>query len=214
MKLTKYGHACVFLESDKGMRLVVDPGNLTELPDDLSNIETVVITHTHGDHTDAGNIAKIVAANPDVIVYANPETLEALAAVEFNSIAVDTDMGFDFDDAEVSLYFLDHAVVWQNAPCNNLAIKVGDFFYYPGDSFHVIPDHVQVIGVPIVAPWSKLSESIQFVHDINCDQIFPTHNGILNDAGHGIYNGALDNFTKESGKKLTLLKNGESIATK
>jgi L-ascorbate metabolism protein UlaG (beta-lactamase superfamily) len=213
MKLTKYGHACVILESN-GNKLIIDAGGFTELPTGINGVVAVVYTHMHGDHVSPENLHKIVAASPDATVYINPETLDVIKDVACNKIAVDADTQVRVADFDLSLYFIDHATIWQSAPCKNLAVKVGDFFYYPGDTFHVIPDHVQVVGVPVSAPWLKLSEAIQFVHDVNCDKIFPTHNGILNDAGHGAHNWGLGNFTKESGKELILLQNGESISDK
>ncbi len=50
MKLTKYEHACVFLENDDGDKVVIDPGIFTNLPGDLSRIVAIVITHEHPDH--------------------------------------------------------------------------------------------------------------------------------------------------------------------
>ncbi len=211
MKLTKYGHACAIIENDEGNKVVIDAGEWTELPEDLNNIEAVVCTHVHGDHTSAENVQKILNANPNVVVYANSESMEVLADVACKKVVVDSDKVEQVSGYELSLYFLDHAIIWQNSPCRNLAVKVNDFYYYPGDSFHIIEEPVEIAGVPVSAPWLKMSEAIQFVYDVKAEKVTPTHNGILNDNGHMIVHNWLNNIIADTGKKLLLLKNGESI---
>lgn len=129
MKLTKYGHACVFIENDEVNKVVIDSGEWTELPEDLSNIVAVVCTHVHGDHTSAENVQKIVDANPEVVVYANSESMTVLESVNCKKIVVDSDKLENVGDFELSLYVLDHAAIWKNSPCKNLAVKVNDFYY-------------------------------------------------------------------------------------
>jgi L-ascorbate metabolism protein UlaG (beta-lactamase superfamily) len=211
MKLTKYGHACVLIENDEGKKVVIDAGEWTELPEDLNNILVVVCTHVHGDHTDARNVLKIVDANPGVVVYANSESMEVLADVECKKVVVDSNALEQIAGFELSFYALDHAVIWQNSPCRNLAMKVNDFYYYPGDSFHIIDEPVEIAGVPVSAPWLKMSEAIQFVYDVKSKKVIPTHNGILNDNGHMIAHNWLNNIIADTGKELVLLKNSESI---
>lgn len=210
MKLTKYGHACVFVENDEGNKVVIDAGEWTELPTDLGNIVAVVCTHVHGDHTSAQNVQKIIDANHDTIVYANSESMQALENVSCKKVIVDNDVIEQVGDFKISLYALDHAVIWQNSPCKNLAVKVNDYYYYPGDSFHIINDPVEIAGVPVSAPWLKMSEAIQFVYDVKAQKVIPTHNGILNDNGHMIVHNWLNNIITDTGKELVLLKNNES----
>ena len=210
MKLTKYGHACIFIEHS-GKKLVIDPGAFTELPQDLSNVVAVVYTHMHGDHVDSGNLDLLVKANKDLTVYAEAETMSELAGVECNKVVIDKTQDITVDDFELSLYYIDHAVIWKTSPCKNLAVKVNDFYYYPGDTFHVIDQQVQIAGVPVSAPWLKLTEAIQFVHDVKANKVIPTHNGLMNDAGHMVAHSVLSNFTKESGKELVVLKDKDEI---
>jgi len=211
MKLTKYGHACVFIEKD-GKNLVIDPGAFTDLPKYLSNVVAVVYTHSHGDHVDSGNLDLLVKANKDITVYAESETMAELAGIDCNKVIVDESITVEVGGFELSLYYIDHAIIWKNSPCKNLAVLVDDFYYYPGDSFYIIDKPAKIAGVPVSAPWLKLTDAIQFVHDVKADKAMPTHNGLMNDAGHMVAHNVLGNFTKESGKELVLIANGESIA--
>jgi L-ascorbate metabolism protein UlaG (beta-lactamase superfamily) len=210
MKLTKYGHACVEIEKE-GNKLFIDPGAFTELPEDISGVVAVVYTHMHGDHVDSGNLDLLVQQNKELTVYAEAETMAELAGITCNKVVIDTSQTIQVGGFELSLYYVDHAVIWKNSPCKNLAVLVDDFYYYPGDTFHIIEKHAQVAGVPVSAPWLKLTEAIQFMHDVNAQKVMPTHNGLMNEVGHTITHNVLGNFTKESGKELLLLQNGTSI---
>lgn len=214
MKLTKYGHACVFIENEAKEILVIDPGEWTEMPEDLGGIVAVVCTHVHGDHTDATNIQKIVTANPNVTIYANAESMATLSDVGCRKIEVDSDTDVNVSNYHIKMYALEHAAIWKTSPCKNLAVKVNDFYYYPGDSFYVIDEPVEVAGVPVSAPWLKMSEAIQFMYDVKAAQVMPTHNGLLNDIGHMLAHNWLKNTIGDTSKTLLLLKNNESYTTK
>ena len=209
MKLTKYGHACVFIEKD-GKKLVIDPGAFTLLPQDISNVVAVVYTHSHGDHVDSGNLDVLVKSNMGITVYAEAETMGELAGVDCKKITIDKTQTINESGFELSLYYIDHAVIWKTSPCKNVAVLVDDFYYYPGDTFYVIEKPAKIAGVPVSAPWLKLTEAIQFVHDVKAQKVMPTHNGLMNDAGHMVTHSVLGNFTKESGKELLLLSNGDT----
>jgi L-ascorbate metabolism protein UlaG (beta-lactamase superfamily) len=211
MKLTKYGHACVMIEGENGNRIIIDPGNFTDLPDYIENIEAVVITHMHADHTDVDNIQKIIVINPDVVVYGTSECMKLLDAIECEKVVVNADLTFQAIGVDVKLTHVPHAVIWESSPCSNLAVLVGDFYYYPGDSFHVVHDKVRIVGVPVSAPWLKMSESIEFAKSMKAELLMPTHDGLLNGNGQLIVNSYLDRTFTDSGKKLISLAVGESI---
>lgn len=211
MKLTKYGHACVVIENDEGNKLVIDAGEWTELPADLSGIVAVVCTHVHGDHTSAANVQKIVDTNPEVVLYANSESMEVLADVDCKKVVVESNVVEQVSSFELSFYIKEHAIIWQKSPCGNFAVKVNDFFYYPGDSVYVIDEPVEIAGVPVSAPWLKMSEAIQFVYDVKASKVMPTHNGILNDNGHMVVRSWLNNIIADTDKELLLLEDSESI---
>ena len=56
MRITKFGHACVRLETD-GHVIVLDPGGFTE-PEAVDGATAVLITHEHADHYSADHLRR------------------------------------------------------------------------------------------------------------------------------------------------------------
>jgi len=73
MKLTKFAHSCVLIET-KGEKILVDPGNLSineEMIEKCKNPDVILITHKHSDHCDVEAIKKIVGK--DTKIYTSNE---------------------------------------------------------------------------------------------------------------------------------------------
>ena len=68
MKLTKFTHACVRLES-AGRAVVIDPGEWSE-EHALDGVSAVLVTHEHADHLDVTWLTRLAADNPDLRVWA------------------------------------------------------------------------------------------------------------------------------------------------
>jgi len=54
MRLTRWSHSCVALETE-GHKLVLDPGGWSE-PRALDGAHAVLVTHEHGDHVDIDRV--------------------------------------------------------------------------------------------------------------------------------------------------------------
>lgn len=209
--VTKYGHACVIVSSES-TQIIIDPGELTELPENLTGISAVVITHEHFDHVSVLNVSKIVEQNPQVVVYGVASALAVLQEVSMQKVIVN-------EDTEVSvggtipmlLNITDHAVVHESSPCKNLTVTISDEFYYPGDCLVPPKTPVRTTAVPLCAPWLKLEDIFRFADGLLSKQVFPSHNGMLNDAGHETFNAWLMRAFEPKGVTVHLLKNGETI---
>ncbi len=210
MKITKYNHACMFIEYN-GQRLVIDPGDLTKLPEDLANISTIVITHIHPDHLGVENIKKLVAVNPDLTIVANIDVLQQLSDVDVKKEQVDAGIVKNIGGFDLELFTGEHAVIYKTSPCKNLRVVVNNKLYYPGDSYVPLGHKVAAVAVPLSAPWAKVSESIEFALACEADIYFPIHDALLNETGLSFFNGWLSRSLQESNKKYQILNIGESI---
>ena len=102
-----------------------------------------------------------------------------------------------------------HAEIHKTIPqIPNVAYLVAKKFFYPGDSFTVPAEPVEVLGLPLGAPWSKVSEVIDYVLEAKPKVAIPVHDAVL--AMPDMYAGIVGRFTKPEGIELRVVPNGES----
>ncbi len=187
MKLTKKGHACVRLEKD-GQVLVVDPGAFSE-PDAAVGADAVLITHEHADHFAEDRLRAALEASPAARIW----TLASVAAhltAAFPGRVTTVGHGDAFTAAgfDVEVHGELHAVIHPDLPrITNVGFLVDGSVFHPGDAFTVPGRPVDTLLLPLHAPWSKFSEVADYVREVAPRQAFAVHDGLLNEAGIGVY---------------------------
>lgn len=209
MKLTKYAHACVVLQ-DRDRKLVIDPGGFTPEFGSLDNIVGVVVTHVHPDHFNPRHLQAIFSANPNVPLYTTAEV-----AAEFK--APNVHLASPGEQVAIGPFMVRfggdlHAFIHQSLPQpHNISVFVNDTFYYPGDSYTMPDKPVTMLAVPANAPWMKAAESMDYIASVKPKRCFPTHNGLLSDNGHKVYNAGLNGACQANGVAFLPLAPGESV---
>jgi L-ascorbate metabolism protein UlaG (beta-lactamase superfamily) len=174
MRITKHEHSCLVLEV-AGSQLVIDPGSFTTPLIDTDRVVAVVITHQHPDHWTPEHLQRILERTPDARLFAPPGTVAA-AGDDFHF--TETHAGDVGTVGPFSLRFFgsQHAVIHSSIPViDNVGVMVNDELYYPGDAFTVPPVPVPVLAVPSGAPWLKIAEAMDYVHEIKPARAFPVH---------------------------------------
>jgi L-ascorbate metabolism protein UlaG (beta-lactamase superfamily) len=212
MRMTKFGHACVRLDSDE-LALVIDPGAFSECADALDGADAVLVTHEHFDHLDVDALLSAARANPALRVWAPPPVVERLADIGSRVAAVAAGESFDAAGFSVRAFGGQHAVIHQaiGTPCANLSYLVNDAVYHPGDSFFVPPTPVRTLLAPLHAPWSKLAEVIDFVVATRAPQAFPIHDAMLSESGVQNSVGHVERFAQTYGTSFTYLPPGAGV---
>lgn len=187
MQLTKYDHACLLVDNGS-QRLLIDPGMYTNLPPDLASVQTVIVSDEHFDHFDIANLRRVLQQNPRAEILATKTVAEALAKEGIEAEAVSgqrttNGSGFDIDLVEV-----DHAPVYGPSPCKVLTIGLGDFLYYPSDSFVSSQKDYLVLALPVGGPWYHMTPAIDLAKGMPTKYVVPTHNAHLSPAGNDSHN--------------------------
>jgi len=210
MKLTKYGHACIVFE-EQGKKLILDPGSYSEPLEGVRDVLAVVITHAHDDHCFEAQLDRLIAANPELMIFGPPQVCTRLS--KYNTTAVY--MGDHYPVGPFTLEFFGdlHAVIHQSIPViENRGVLINDKFYYPGDSF-TLPDRpVELLAVPTSAPWLKISEVMDFVTTVKHKHSMATHNALHSEFGNALSNSRVKAITEAQGGEFHYLLPGESIA--
>ena len=211
MKLTKLGHSCVRLEQD-GRTLLFDPGVFSDARTALDGVDAVLITHEHPDHIDADAVRAATAANPQLRIWAPAGVAASLSDLGAQVTAAAPDSAFEAAGFAVKTFGGQHAVIHPSmGVVANVTYLVDDAVYHPGDSFTVPPVDVKVALVPIHAPWSKLSEVVDFAIAVRAPRSFQIHDGLLNDTGRGMVEGMVTRLSAPFGSTFAHLDAGESV---
>lgn len=184
MRLTKYTHSCIRLD-DGGRALVIDPGTFSETQLALDGAHAVLVTHEHADHFDAPALLAAAKADTALQVWAPAPVAEALAELGDRVTAVGAGESFSAGGFAVRTFGGLHALVHPliGAPVANVGYLVEGAVYHPGDSFMVPPVPVETLLIPIHAPWSKISEVIDFTAAVRAPRAFQIHDAYLSDIG-------------------------------
>ncbi|BDH59134.1 MBL fold metallo-hydrolase [Tsukamurella sp. PLM1] len=193
MRLTHFRHSCVLVEMSE-TRVLFDPGTFSHGFEGLTGLDAIVVTHQHPDHIDPDRIDALVEANPDAQLFADPTTASRrgdrwIAAVP----------GHDFGIGNLIARAVGgtHAVIHPDIPTiDNTSFLLGDEerigrFYHPGDALFVPDEPVDVLGLPVSAPWCRISETIDFFREVRPGAAVPIHDALLAEAGAGVYLGRL-----------------------
>ncbi|QGV77801.1 MBL fold metallo-hydrolase [Streptomyces ficellus] len=187
MKLTKKSHACIRLEKG-GRTLVVDPGGFTE-PDAALGADAVLVTHEHPDHFDEGRLRVALEASPGAEIWTLRSVAEKISAAFPGRVHTvghgDTFTAAGFD---VQVHGELHAVIHPDIPrVTNIGFLVDGALFHPGDAL-TVPDHpVETLMLPVMAPWNKISEVIDYVREVKPRRAIDIHDALLTDLARPIY---------------------------
>lgn len=187
MKLTKKRHACVQLAKD-GRTLVIDPGTFTE-EGAAVGADAILVTHEHLDHFNEGQLRAALEANPAAELWTLHSVAEQVAAAFPGRVHTvghgDTFTAAGFD---VQVHGELHAVIHPDLPrITNVGYLVDGSVFHPGDAL-TVPDHpVDTLLLPVQAPWSKISEVIDYVREVKPRRAIDVHDALLTDLARPIY---------------------------
>jgi L-ascorbate metabolism protein UlaG (beta-lactamase superfamily) len=192
IKLTKKGHACVRLEKD-GQVLVIDPGTFSE-EDAAVGAHAVLITHEHLDHFNEDRLRAALEGNRGAEVWTLSSVAEQVSAAFPGRVhTVGEGDAFTAAGFDVEVHGQLHAVIHPDIPrITNVGYLVGGSVFHPGDALTVPGGRsVETLLLPVHAPWSKVSEVIDYVREIRPRRAIDVHDALLTDLARLVYDNLL-----------------------
>ena len=215
MRITKLGHACVRVEH-AGTTVVLDPGVFTD-PGAVDGADVVLITHEHPDHylpehlraTDAR-----IFAPADVAARIREDAPDVFDRVSVLRAGEQVDVG-RAGGLPVTAVGQRHAVIHPElAPVSNTGyvLALGDTrVYHPGDALCPPDAPVDLLLLPVSAPWLKISEAIDFARSVGAPRNLAIHDRVYSEAGLRIAEQHLSSFLGANGQDYTRLTDGQDL---
>lgn len=212
MRITKFGHACVRIEHG-GKALVIDPGGWTS-PEAVDGVDAVLLTHEHPDHVNADLLRRTEAEVFTVLGVAQ-HLAEVAPDLHERVRVLPPGTGFTAAGLQVETVGELHAVIHEELPrVHNSGYLVSDGqtrLFHPGDALTAPGEHVDVLCLPVSAPWLKISEAIDFARGVGAARNLAIHDEVYSDRGLGIADGHFGRFLGAAGHDYARLPEGTDL---
>lgn len=176
MEITKFGHSCILL-NDETTKIIFDPGMYSEIPE--IHVDAIIITHVHSDHYYMENLEKLFKNNiPRIIT--NTQVADELKKHGMHAEVIEHGQSTRVSDFLISAHGNDHAIIHPDMPkFQNTGYLINNSIFHPGDALFLPPQPVEILFLPIVAPWSKVSETLDYLTAVKARINFPIHDAFL-----------------------------------
>lgn len=212
MRITKFGHACVRIESGDTV-LVIDPGAFTEQDEAVEGATAVLVTHEHPDHWTVDHLRRAEAPVHTIAAVAE-QVRSADAGLDDRLSVVRPGDRLDLG-VPVEVVGEKHAVIHPALPhFDNSGFLVdveGTTVFHPGDALTVPDRPVDLLLLPVSAPWLKISEAIDFAVAVAAPRNVGVHDAIYSETGHKVVTSHLERFLGEQGGSYARLAPGADV---
>jgi L-ascorbate metabolism protein UlaG (beta-lactamase superfamily) len=187
-------------------RLLLDPGGFSTGFEDLRDLTAILITHQHPDHLDEARLPALLAANPQATLVVDPDSQAVAAKLGLTVTVAGPGDALELGGAAINAVGGAHATIYRDFPgiTNTGYIIDNGAFYHPGDSFHVPEQAIDVLGVPVYAPWMKIAEAADYVLAVKPRVSVPIHEGMLKNPP--FVDALLERFTGDTAPLRQLVK--------
>jgi L-ascorbate metabolism protein UlaG (beta-lactamase superfamily) len=202
MRITHLGHACLLVEVG-GQRILVDPGVFSSEIGDLTGLDVILVTHQHADHVDLQRLPALLEINPQARLYAEPQAAASLEEAGIGAEHTVSGEVLSLGAVRVTPVGELHALINEALPrVGNLGVVVrapGEpTLFHPGDAYDGEPGQVDILALPLNAPWTASRDTIAFAERISPRVCIPIHDGLLNAIGRQLYLSQVRSFGPEA----------------
>jgi L-ascorbate metabolism protein UlaG (beta-lactamase superfamily) len=205
MKITKIGHCCLIIK-EENVTMLTDPGSFTSGQDEVLGINIILITHEHTDHVHVDSLKRILKNNPEAKIITNTSVGKILDKENIPYEIIDDGKEKNIGSVLIQGKGMTHATIHPSLPTvENTGYFINKKLFYPGDALHDPGQPIDILALPIVGPWTKTSEVVDYALKLKPKKAFPVHDGMLNQ--HGMfYTKMIERFLPNAGIEFVVLE--------
>jgi L-ascorbate metabolism protein UlaG (beta-lactamase superfamily) len=201
MRITHLGHACLLVETG-GRSILIDPGVFSPGIEDVTGLHLILVTHQHADHVDLQRLPALLEANPQARLYAEPQAAAVMEAAGIGAEQTVSGEVLTFGPVQVTPVGEQHALINEALPrVGNLGVVLRSEgeprLFHPGDAYDAQPGQVDILALPLNAPWAAGRDTVAFAQRISPRVVIPIHDALLSAIGRQLYLSQVQSFGPE-----------------
>jgi len=201
MRITHLGHACLLVETG-GQRILIDPGSFSPGIVDVTGVNVILVTHQHADHLDLQRLPELLEINPHARLYAEPQAAAVMEDAGIGAEHMTAGKALTFGPVQVTPVGEQHALINAALPrIGNLGVVLraqGEpNLFHPGDAYDGEPGQIDILALPLSAPWTVSRDTIAFAQRISPRVCVPIHDALLSAIGRRLYLSQVKSFGPE-----------------
>jgi hypothetical protein len=204
--ISRLSDSCFIVTSGDGATLF-DPGfhsfqsGAVDL-EQIGDIQTVLITHEHGDHVNPEFVRWLLDRGTDVAVHAN-QAVAGLLAEHDIEVVTSNPTGVSSEDVT-------HALTPMGTAPPNRAWTIDGVFTFGGDSWEPTST-APVLALPLMVPWGSMTQAMEYAGRLAPQQVVPAHDFYLSASGRSWVYGMAKTVLGRAGIEVVTLDWGESF---
>lgn len=179
MKITKLGHCCLLIKH-KGKSILTDPGAWSTSQNQVKDIDLVLITHEHPDHLHIESLQTVLQNNPNAKIITNNAVGKILSEKSISFTVLEHGQTVLHEQILLEAFGEKHEEIYEQfGMVQNTGYFIDNKLFYPGDAFTNPGKPVEILALPIVAPWMNFKTSMVYALEVKPKTAFPVHDGSL-----------------------------------